>query len=176
MKYLFFSILLLPIVSFAQSSSELVVGEQSVSYDGTTTTDTGTLYYQENTLVASEHQGVTLLYQDEQVTLEAHDTDGDGALDVFLTLGAEGEVVDTSGEGASMFERPETVEFAEFLASEGGGGFAAAPTAEEDLVGSLDSITIPSGAGSWLVPVFILAAIVAGWWYFRGRKKFDEDE
>lgn len=168
--------LLVPVLSFAQDGGELLAGEQMVVYDNATTTDAGTLFYQDNNLVASEHQGVTLLYQDDQVTLEAHDMNGDGALDAFLTLNAEGEVVDITGEGASVFERPDTVEFAELLAREGGAGEASATDEEEDLVGSLDSITIPDGAGSWLVPVFILVTIVAGWWYFKGRKKFEQDD
>jgi hypothetical protein len=61
--------LLVPVLSFAQDGGELLVGEQTVVYDNATTTDVGTPFYQDTNLVASEHQGVTSLYQNDQVTL-----------------------------------------------------------------------------------------------------------
>jgi hypothetical protein len=98
------------------------------------------------------------------VVLEAHDISGDGEFDTFLTLDENEAVVKLEGEQQSAFERPAVVEFDELLAND--------DTAEddEDLVGDLDSITIPgSGNGVWFL-VFFAVFIFASWWYFRNRK------
>jgi len=125
MKKIFLTILLLPLVSLAQAGN-LVVGDKNVAYDSVSEKEVATLYYQGETLVASESDGVVVVYENDQVVLEAHDTDGDGELDAFLTLGNDGEVMKTEGDGAEVFRRPETVEVAELIAN-GGGSFAAAP-------------------------------------------------
>lgn len=166
MKKIFFGILLLPLVTLAQAG-ELNIGESRVYYDSSSSTEAGTLYYQSDNLVASEHGGITLVYENDVVVLEAHDTDGDGKLDAFLELNDD-EVTSMTGEGASVFERPETVEFEELLAE---GGSEAAT--QDDLVGSLDSITIPGGGGFpwWII---LLLAIGGGYWFYKKRQEKED--
>ena len=116
--------------------------------------------------MASESDGVTLVYENDGVILEAHDTDGDGKLDAFLTLDNNEEVTSIIGEGAGAFERPEVVEFEDLVAEEGGSEAAA----EEDLVGSLDSITIPGSGLPWLPIIIVLLAAVGGYRFYKKRK------
>ena len=164
MKKIFLTILLLPLVSLAQAG-ELNVGDKNVAYDSVSEKEAVTLYYQGETLVASESDGVTLVYENDVLALEAHDTDGDGKLDAFLTLDSNEEVTSMTGEGVSAFERPETVEFEDLIAE--GGSEAAA---EEDLVGSLDSITIPGSGLPWLPIIIVLLAAVGGYRFYKKRK------
>ncbi len=166
MKRIIFTILLLPLLTFAQTDGELTIGSKTVSYDTTTEVNGGMLYYQGDDLVASTHGKVALVYQEGQAVLEAHDTNDDGVFDAFLTLDSEGAVTKMEGEGASVFTRPEVVEFADLRAYEEKESAAAN---EEDLVGSLDSITIP-GYHNYLLYVFIALLISGGYWYYRKRK------
>ncbi len=158
--------LLLPLLTFAQADGELTIGDKSVSYDTTTEVSGGMLYYQGEDLVASTLGKVALVYQDGQAVLEAHDTNDDGVLDTFLTLDREGAVTKMEGEGSSVFTRPEVVEFADLRAYEEKESAAAN---EDDPVGSLDSITIPS-YHNYTLYVFILFLIGGGYWYYRKRK------
>lgn len=173
MKKILITLLLFPLLTFAQTGGELSVGEQTITYDTSTEIDSGVLFYLEDVLVASEHGVVMLVYQDDQVVLEAHDISGDGEYDTFLTLNEAGEVTKMEGEGVSAFERPEPVEFDDLLAESGGAGEAGTP--DEDLVGSLDSITIPGSGKAFWFPIFLVISIVAGWWYFRGKNKDEGD-
>ena len=169
MKKIILTLLLLPLLTFAQAGGEFSVGGETIPYDITKQIESGVLFYSEDILVASEHGAVMFVYQNDKAILEAHDISGDGEYDTFLTIGATGEVTKMEGEGMSAFERPEPVEFADLLeASEG------AATIDDDLVGSLDSITIPGSGNAIWFPIFLVVAIVTGWWYFRGKNKDDE--
>lgn len=174
MKKVIFAILLFPIFVFAQET--LKVGERTVSYDARSETEVGVLYYQGDVLVASEHEAVTLVYENEQLVLEAHDTDGDGTLDAFVTFDADEAVVEIAGEGATVFERPEVKELAELMVAEGEGGAGSADApAEEDLVGSLDSIKIPGQGIPMMTIILWLAIIGGGYWYYRKRQEKAEE-
>lgn len=163
MKQIFILLMFLPFIAFAQVG-EVVVGDMTVSYDTEVQKEGGTLYYFEDLLVASVHDGVTLVYENELAVLEAHDTDDDGTLDAYLTLDENGEVSATVGPGAAFFERPAPVEFDELLGEEIGGDGSAA--GNQDLVGSLDSITIPK-YHNWLLYGFIALLVAGGgfWWH-----------
>lgn len=165
MKKIFLLLLLLPVVALAQGG-ELEVGGETFLYDSIVEKDALSLYYQGETLVASTHEGITLVYKDDQVVLEAHDTEGNGELDTFLTLDSNGEVVKIEGDGAEAFERPEIVELNELIAN-GGGSEAAA---QEDLVGSLDSIKIPGGGIPFGTIVLWLTIVGGGYWFYRKKK------
>lgn len=167
MKWFFvFVVMLLPMLTLAQGG-ELTVGERTVTYDASIITETGILYYQGDEMVASEREGMTLLYEDSMPILEAHDTNNDGTLDTFVTLDANEDMVEVTGEGAEMFTRPEAVEFA--VLQEVGGGEAAAHD-EEDLVGSLDSITIPKYQ-NYALYAWVLILAGGGYWYYRRKKR-----
>lgn len=166
MKKIFLLLLLLPVVTIAQGG-DLEVNGETFLYDSIVEKDTLSLYYQGETLVASTHEGITLIYKNDQVVLEAHDTDKNGELDAFLTLDSNGEVMKIEGRGAEIFERPEIVEVDELIAS-GGGSEAAA---QEDLVGSLDSIKIPGGGVPLATIILWLAIIGGGYWFYRKKKE-----
>lgn len=170
MKKVIFIVVLMPLFALAQGG-ELVVGERTVSYDSSTSTDAGTLYYAGDNMVASENGAVMLVFENDQLILEAHDTNGDGVLDAFLTLDSSDEVVSMTGEGASVFERPEVKEFSELMA-ERGAGSAGAPD-EQDLVGSVDSISIPRYQNYTLYLWLVLIA-GGGYWYYRKRQQKGE--
>ena len=139
MKKLFLLTLLLPLLTFAQTESNLVIGSTPVQYDSKTETVEGTYYYRNESLVASEHEGISIVYEFESAVLEAHDTDGDGVLDTFLKLDKFNEIKSVEGSGVSEFERPESVEFSNLLEDDTDNNEAAT---QEDLVGDLSSIKI----------------------------------
>lgn len=165
---------LIPLITFAQSG-EIVVGTEAVAYDERIETGAGVLYYRDNQLVASEYDidadGKTdtwLKYQGELVELEAVDTDSDGEADTFFSISADGEVTSIEGEGASQFEKPEIVEFKELI----DGGSSA--TADSDLVGPLDRITIPKhGSFPWWIILLLLGG--GGYWLYRKKKAVEAD-
>lgn len=163
MKKIILILALFPVFLFAEGGV-LTVGEETVSYDTVFPTETGTLYYSDETLVASEHDAVTLIYKDDIAVLEAHDTDSDGNLDTFITLDSNGNTTNISGPGADTFTRPETVEFSTLLADRG------ADNTQEDLVGNLDSIDIPRYHNYTLYVILILLSVGGFWWYRRKRK------
>ena len=172
MKKILFALLLLPLLTFAQEGGELTIGERTVAYTNSTENELGTYYYADDSLVASVHEKVSLVYENDIAVLEAHDTNGDGTLDAFLSLDSEGEVTEMTGEGASIFERPETVEFADLMAADGGGSEVS--DSDEDLVGDLDSITIP-GNHNYTFYIFTVIFIGVAYWWYR-RKKVGDDK
>jgi LPXTG-motif cell wall-anchored protein len=163
MKKIILIIILFPLFLFADSDL-LTVGEETVSYETVFSTETGTLYYKDEKLVASEHEAVTLIYKDDLPVFEAHDTDGDGTLDTFITLDSNENITNISGPGAKTFTRPETVEFSTLLSERG------TDNIQEDLVGNLDSIDIPRYHNYTLYVIIILLIAGAFWWYRRKRK------
>jgi hypothetical protein len=167
MKQLFIVCLLAPCLAFAQAG-EVVVGDLTVQYDAVVEKNDVLLYYSADTLVLSEHESTTLVYKNDELVLEAHDTDGDGVLDAYLTVDQSGEVSAMTGPGVTFFERAAPVEFNELLSQEvvDGGG-----DTEADLVGSLDSITIPK-YHNWLLYGFgALVVVGGGVWVYRKKKK-----
>jgi len=169
MKRLFIVLLAVPLLVSAQTGGETTVGDMVVQYDSSAEKDSGVLYYASDSLVLSEHDGVTLVYQDGTVVLEAHDTDDDGTLDAYLTLDENGEVLAMAGPGVAFFERPSTVEFEELLGVEMITNDSTA--SNQDLVGSLDAITIPRYHNWSLYVVGLLFLIGGGFWWTRRTKK-----
>lgn len=165
MKKIILILALIPILTFAESGV-LTLGKETVSYDAVFSTETGTLYYTGDTLVASEHKKVTILYKNDLPILEAHDTNNDGVADTFITLDSDGNTIDTTGPGADTFIRPETVEFSTLIADK---NTDYTDASEEDLVGSLDSITIPRYRNFTLY-VIILLLLTGGYYWYRRRK------
>lgn len=165
MKTFVFAILPLPLLVFAQET--LTVGEETISYDTRTETEVGVLYHQGDILMASEHTGVTLVYENEQVVLAAYDTDADGTLDAFVAFDETEAMTGITGDGASAFEQPEVKEFSDLMAERGAGG-AGAP--DEDLVGPLDSITIPGQGVPVATIILWLVIIAAGYWVYKKKK------
>ena len=168
MKKIFFTILLLPLLSFAQEGGEITIGEQTVVYDQMEVTEAATYYYSENNLVASEHGAISFVYENDAAVLEAHDTDGDGTLDAFIKLSADAQEVEVTGAGANAFQTEEPVEFADLVA-ERGGSEAAAPT--DSLVENIDAIKIPSYHNWKLYIITVIFIAAAYWWHRRKNKK-----
>lgn len=169
MKKIIFTLLLTPVLLFAQESSSLTIGDRTIEYERSSQFDGSTYYYIGTDLVASEHDGVSLVYESDAVVLEAHDTDNDGTPDTFLEIDTAGEVKSVTGQGSEAFVRPETIEFVELLEGEGSGSFAAAPD-NADLVGSLDSIKIPK-YHNWKLYGLIIVLIGGGVWWYRKKRK-----
>ena len=162
MKFLLLIALFLPFTVFAQDAHELTVGERTVQYEITIDDGGNTLYYQGDTMVAVTSEGVWILYENDQVVYEAHDTNEDGTADAFLTLDSKGDVTAMTGDGAKSFERPEVDVFSV------GRDTDSITLAEEDLVGDLSSITIPGGTSyTWYL---VLAAFLAAGGYLLYRK------
>lgn len=173
MRKLIFVLLLLPLVTLAQAGGELTVGEQTITYDSQVKSEAGVLYFLGDDLVASEQGVVTLVYENDEVVLEAHDTDGDGQLDAFIALDGQGEVVEITGDRADAFVRPEVVEFTDLLKRSeevGGGSGASTSSTDEDLVGDLDSITIPRYHNYVQWALFILLVGGGVWWYRKKKR------
>lgn len=158
---------MLPVVALAQTeevveSSELTLGETVVAYDEIVESEAAVYYYVEGELVASEHESVWLVYEDEAVVLEAHDTTGDGEADTFVTVNDAGVVSSVTGEGAEALTAPEIVAF------EAGAGEAGAP----DLVGDVSKIKGPGEGGEYVFIIAILLIIGAGlWWWMKRRQE-----
>jgi len=169
MRILIFTILLLPLMTFAQEGGILQIGGTSVNYTSQLEAEGAILYYQDDTLVASEHGGISLVYENDKVVLEGHDTDGDGAPDTFLTLDQNEEIAEVEGLSADKFERVVTTDF-----DPGSSGIdsPSAAAQDADLVGSIDRITIPGGGLPWFVwlLVALLLAAGGGYWWYRTRK------
>ncbi|MFT5037348.1 MAG: hypothetical protein ACI9VM_000927 [Candidatus Azotimanducaceae bacterium] len=175
MRFLILTIALLPLMTFAQEGGTLQIGSASISYDRQSVVDTSVLYYKGTALVASTHDanndGVIdgwLQYQDDFLTVEAHDTIGDGEPDAFVYLD-QNEVVTTIEGSPSAWEKPDVVQFNPEGSDSSGSEASAAP---DDLVGSLDAIKIPGGGlpfGTILVWLLILGG--GGYWYYSKRKK-----
>jgi hypothetical protein len=129
--------------------------------------ETVTLYYEGETLVASEQPGLTQVFRDDRAVLQAIDTTGDGTPDTFLTLDTEANITDVTGVGADQFTDPEPADFDELLAEAGGGSAAA----EEDLVGPLDSIDIPKSGGFpwWIILLLLIGG--GGYWFYRKKNR-----
>jgi len=163
MKKLLFVLVFLPIITLAQGG-ELVVGEKTISYASSTEKDGITLYYENDALAASQHDGVWLVYNNDEVVYEAHDTNSDGESDTFIALNGEGEVVEITGLAAENLERPAAVEFRDLM----GSGADGESLSDEDLVGDLSSITIPS-YHNYLLYFIILATIGGGIWWYRKK-------
>ena len=163
MKKLILILALFPTLLFAESGT-LTLDNKTINYDSTISNEVGTLYYAGETLVASEHETVTILYENDLPVLEAHDTDNDGTPDTFLTLDAEEEIVNITGSGADVFTRPAVVEFSTDMNQDN------ADSIEEDLVGSLDSITIPKYR-NYTLYIIIILLLAGGYWWYRKRKR-----
>ncbi len=165
MKKIFLLILAIPFLALAQGPGELKVDNKTVHYESSIETEVGTLYYVGDTLVASKDDTMTILYKNDTPTFEAHDTNGDGKADVFFTLDKNEKVLKITGESANSFKRPNVLELNQLLSKDSN------TTETEDLVGSLDSITIPGGT-NWTLWI-ILAILFGGTilWYFKIYKK-----
>ncbi len=172
-KYLLI-LLLAPLLTFAQVEGELVVGENIVTYDRMVETDTSTMYFSADDMVASKIDGITMLYEYGRATLEAHDTDNDGTLDVFLTLDKFDQIKSATGTGVSVFERPAIVSFDELRTlADSEAQVDAQPS--DDLVGSVSSIKIPR-YHNWKLYVAIVLLAGGGFWWYRKRKEKDDNE
>jgi hypothetical protein len=166
MKKILLAVLFLPFFTLAQTG-ELFVGDQTIVYDARSEQEFGTLYFLNEQLVASQHETVTIIYEDDRAVLEAFDTNADGALDVFVALDTEDEVISITGERASYVERPVIREFADRLATD-----VSEQRGTEDLVGSLDAITIP-GQGVPVLPTLLLLGVLGGgYWGYKKYKQF----
>jgi len=161
MKNIFFILLLLPLITFAQERGSLTIGKITVSYDRMEQSDDTTYYFIDDTLIASEHGNASFLYKNDQATFEAHDTNGDGELDAFLRLDSDAMVTEITGEGASVFERNEPKEFESKSFSSN--------QDNDDLVGDLSSIKIPKYY-NWKLYGLIVLLIGGGTWWYRKKK------
>jgi len=112
---------------FAQAG-EVVVGEKTIAYDSFSENENSVYYYLGDSLVVSQHDKVWLVYENDFAVLEAHDTDNDGELDVFLKLDKNENIIAVTGKKAPSFERPDSVEFEELLGAEMSAGEAGAQT------------------------------------------------
>jgi hypothetical protein len=166
MRFLLLTILLLPAIVSAQGES-LIVGDRTIQYDNVHEGETAKLFYQGETMVASEHADITIVYENDRAVLQAFDTDDDGTLDAFVELDNEANIESVTGPGADTFARPETVEFEASLESD--------ETDEEDLVGSLDSITIPRHGLPWFLILLLLVIGGFGYWYLKLKKQNSEN-
>jgi len=153
-----------PLLLFAQTESILHIGAQTITYDKEAKVGEVTLYYQADTLVASQQADVWIMYKDDQAVLEAYDTNTDGTPDTFVTLSKEGEVQAVTGEGATELERPVVVPFDDLLSKETG-----TTGTEEDLVGDISSITIPS-YHNYTLYTLVLLVLGGGYWWYKKRK------
>ena len=116
MRFLFLLIFLIPLTLNAQSAGTITIGERTVNYDSMIESGGSNLYYQDDTLVASEHGSSAFVYENDVAVLEAHDTDGDGSYDTFLTLDASGEMLGVTGSGADRFTRAEPTTLEDLIA------------------------------------------------------------
>lgn len=162
-KYIYF-IALIPFFAFAQAG-ELEVGEHTISYDSATTSEAGTLYYSGDTLVASQHPTTILVYENEQVVLEAHDTNADGELDTFVQLDTEEAIMNVTGEGAEALARPTAISLNELMSED-----TDETGTLDDLVTNLDSITIPR-YHNYTLYGFVIILIGGGFWWYRRQKR-----
>ncbi len=178
MKYILF-ILLVPYVVLAEAPGTLEIGELTVVYEELTQIEGGELYYSADALVASAHDydgngafDTWLTYNGEFLEFEAHDNTGDGAPDTFISVTKDGEVIGIEGEGADRFKKPEIVDFSERVDTTGGGFAAAPPNDTTDLVGSLDRVDIP-GRGLPLGTILLWLLIIgaAGYWWYRRKNQ-----
>jgi len=166
MKQFLLFLLFVPFLVSAQTEKEVIVGDMVVQYDAVIEKESSVLYFLADALVLSEHDAVTLVYQKDTVVLEAHDTDGDGVLDAYLSLDENGDLSAVTGEGARLFERPEPVELSELM--EEGAREGKVDTSAVDPVGSLDSITIPKYR-NWTLYGLVLLFLGGGVWWYRRR-------
>lgn len=168
MKTIIIALLLL--TPFALVFADAVsFGDISVNYDDTLQTESATLYYENDALVASQHDtdgngdaDLWLRYEDDVLVLEMHDTDGNGEPDVFLDIDANEAVTSISGEGSEALTPPEAPLFEARSVGQGG-------NAKEDLVGDLSSISIP-GQGGFMKYVLLLLVIGGGYYYWKRRE------
>ena len=175
---IFITLAILPVFVFAQEEnevpSELVVGEQTVTYTEAYSITDGRLYYNESgdssvKLVASTHDtdgddvvDVWLLYgANEQVTTEAYDTNADSEPDVFVALNGEEGVTAITGEGAAQFERAAIPFLPEPISASGQGA---------DLVGDLSDITIEHKDNNWIFFVILLVAGAVLYFFWKRQK------
>jgi|GEM_PF-1780178 len=163
-------LILLPFTLSAQEKDTISVGEENVAYTEMIEESGISYYYDEDVLVVSEHNNkIWLVYRANGTILEAHDTNSDGTPDVFFELNAEEEVVSSSGEGVSQFERPEITTFESLIDKEGAGS-------DEDLAGDLSEITIPGGTSKTLIFALIIFVLVAGYVVWSRKQKVEEKE
>jgi len=156
---------------FAQTGGELVLGESTITYDEVDNSEGVEYYYKDDSLVASKHENIWLVYEKDAVIYEAHDTNNDGDPDVFFKLDSNENVVDITGESADQFERPEVKEFSDLLSEANdveGESFIEGNT--EDLVGDMSSIKIPK-YHNYTLYVFILLLLGGGYWWYRKKQK-----
>ena len=151
------------IAPLSTSAESLSVGDTNVQYDTVSEVDTTTLYYQKDALVASESGEIIVIYKNERAVMEAHDTNADGSPDTFITLDATDSVQDVSGTGATELIPPPVTEFTDLLAGE-----VVEQDALEDLVGSLESITVPKHR-SYGLYLFFLLLVAGGWWWYKKK-------
>jgi hypothetical protein len=145
----------------------LDIAGDTVLYDVTTSTEGGTFYFAEDELVISSHGSLLLLYKNGLPTLEAHDTNNDGTPDTYITLTPEGDVTGITGDATETFTRPPQVDLATLIAD--GEGKRLPDHSTEDLVGSLDSITVPR-YHNYILYGFLIILSGGGYWWYRRRK------
>ncbi len=166
MKLFLFTLLLLPVLTFAQEGGQVTIGDRTVAYDSSEVRDGNAYYFNGADLVASEHPGSAFVYVNDQAVLEAHDTTGDGSVDTFVSLDTNGQQTSVTGEGVDKFTKGEPTEFADLVAEKGGSEAAA----QDDLVGSLDRITIPGGGIPAWTYILWIVILGGGYWLYKKRK------
>jgi len=173
MKKILFTLLLLPLITFAQAD-KLILGEMVVEYDSVVEKEGLILYYLGDSMVASEHGDLWVAYEDNIDVIEAYDTDDDGKPDTFVTLNSVGEVKEVAGVEADNFMVPDVVEFDELMKEEEevrrNDGSEAPIVPSENLVDNLDSITIPKYHNYTLYGFFVVL-LAGGVWWFKNKRK-----
>jgi len=177
MRSLFISLLLLTGAFGAHAQEPAATSTEEVSeettYAETIEIDSGFLYYTTSTdvggaLAASAHDtdgdgqlDVWFTYVDGVAASEAHDTDGDGQPDLTLTLAADETVTAMEGSGAAAFTPPPAQQFVPPA--------DAAPAVPQDLVGDMRDITIAEENKAWMF--FLILFVVAAALYFFWKRQ-----
>lgn len=191
MKKLLLLCLLFPIFVLAQAEdieSEgeavpedvLFVGGLEISYDTQYEVDGGVMYYQwlgeveedDERLVASTHDvdgdeaadpELWLVYADNKVVVEAHDTTGDGVPDIFVNLNDVGDVESITGDKAETVVPAEATKFIPDVPQASDG------VNTKELVGDLSDITVEKEDYSWML--FVVMLLAGGLFYFFFKRQ-----
>jgi hypothetical protein len=181
MKYFFIVMIAIPALLFAQESEvpsqQLLLDTETISYTEEVPFDGGVLFYttvsdEESVLVASAHDtnaddeyDVWLQYVNDQVVLEAYDTNNDAQPDTFMSLLDNGEIDAISGLAQADLVATTTKQFLPRVTK------ASDSVDKVGLVGDLSDISIEEDDYSWML--FVLLLLAAGGMYFFWKRQSD---
>lgn len=174
MKYLLPILVLLPFgFVFAQEKGPELQEAYGFTFAESVQIDDGVLYYADadtNTLIGSAHDtdgngelDVWISYVADFATEERYDTTGDGQPDTTVTLSQEELVTGLEGEAAASFTPEPTTPFVPAT--------VASPDAGDDLVGDLSDITIDEANNGWVF--FVILLLVGGLLYLFWQRQQD---